>query len=126
MVRERVQRALSLAWCLAALAVAPFAMIHAVPLQASQVKFLQDCQTAWDVVFPGWSGSNPDCRRAENVKCDSSGMIVEINILWIDLRGPIPDSIGNLRKLTALYLVQSHLSGSIPTTIGILTNLVNM
>ncbi|CAI5460939.1 unnamed protein product [Closterium sp. Yama58-4] len=76
--RGRVQRAWELAWWLAAI-VAPVAMIimvKAVPLEATQVQFLQECQAAWGRSIPGWSGASPDCSSATGLTCDPSGMIV--------------------------------------------------
>ncbi|GJP86666.1 hypothetical protein CLOP_g16662 [Closterium sp. NIES-67] len=100
--RERVKRALALAWFLAALAATP--MVHAgVPFEASQVVFLEDCQTAWGNTLSGWSGSNPDCSTADRMTCDSNGMIVAIWIWKSDFPGPIPNSVSNLRELQALY-----------------------
>ncbi|CAI5959809.1 unnamed protein product [Closterium sp. NIES-65] len=73
--RERVQRAWALAWWLAVL-VAPVAMVKAVPLEATQVEFLQECQAAWGRSISGWSGESPDCSSATGLACDPSGMIV--------------------------------------------------
>jgi hypothetical protein len=42
------------------------------------------------------------------------------------LTGSIPTSIGNLTQLRSLNLNSNHLSGSIPTSIGNLTNLVQL
>ncbi|CAI5981230.1 unnamed protein product [Closterium sp. NIES-64] len=76
MTRERVQCALALAWSLAVLATSS---VNAQPLQATQARFLQDCQTAWGQTFPGWSGATPECSTANGITCDWSGMILEIN-----------------------------------------------
>ncbi|GJP32362.1 hypothetical protein CLOM_g16958 [Closterium sp. NIES-68] len=94
-----------------------------VRTRCKEVQFLQDCQTAWNQHFPGWSSDNPDCRTALGISCDSSGMITDINLWSMNLRGSIPDSISNLRKLRFLELSVNQLNGSIPTAIGALTNL---
>ncbi|CAI5463036.1 unnamed protein product [Closterium sp. Yama58-4] len=126
MARERrVQRALSLACCLVTLQLVS-TVVHAQPLQASQVQFLQDCQTVWGQTFPGWGDSNPDCSSAEGVTCDSSGMISAMGVSNLNLKGSIPDSISNLRKISLLDVSWNKLSGSIPTEIGVLTNLQSL
>ncbi|GJP79132.1 hypothetical protein CLOP_g9381 [Closterium sp. NIES-67] len=78
-------------------------MVHAQMLRASQVRFLQDCQAAWNRTFNGWSGPNPNCLAAEGIQCDSIGMITHIDLLGKKLQGPIPNSISNLRELVYLY-----------------------
>ncbi|CAI7752637.1 unnamed protein product [Closterium sp. NIES-53] len=126
MARER-QRALALACSLVALQLAsPLAVIHAQPLQASQVQFLKDCQTAWSPVLFGWGGAHPVCSSVEGITCDSSGMVLELNISELNVTGSIPDSISSLRKLSILYLQYNQLTGSIPAAIGTLTNLKHL
>ena len=39
------------------------------------------------------------------------------------LRGPIPEAIGGMQKLTQLLLDRNELEGTIPTQIGLLTSL---
>ncbi|GJP75339.1 hypothetical protein CLOP_g5790 [Closterium sp. NIES-67] len=128
MARERVQRALALVWCItAALVVTPLVMVHAQPLEVSQVQFLQDCKAAWDQDFDGWS-NNPDCSSSASSKfeCDSSGMIVKISLQYANLFGPLPDSISNLRVLSSLDFYRAQVTGSIPGTIGSLTSLLSL
>ncbi|CAI7926942.1 unnamed protein product, partial [Closterium sp. NIES-54] len=123
-VERWVQRALALALCLAVLQLAtPVALVNAQLLQASQVQFLQDCQTAWGQTLPGWGSSNPDCSSAKGITCDSSGMVLVMDLPYLNLKGPIPDSISSLRELSIIYLQYNQLTGSIPTTLGVLTNL---
>ncbi|CAI7775166.1 unnamed protein product [Closterium sp. NIES-53] len=76
--RECVQRAWALAWWLAVLVARLVAMVKAVPLEATQVQFLQECQVAWGQSIPGWSGANPDCSSATGLMCDPSGMITAL------------------------------------------------
>ncbi|GJP37032.1 hypothetical protein CLOM_g21489 [Closterium sp. NIES-68] len=129
MACERVQRALpaALALCLAAvLAATPLVMVNAQPFEASQAQFLEDCRKAWSSTFSGWDGRNTNCSTAMGIKCDSSGMILQISppaSYMASLRGPIPKSISNLQKLTYLNLQNRSLTGSIPNEIGSLTNL---
>ena len=49
--------------------------------------------------------------------------ITSLQLWGNNLNGSIPNSIGNLLNLTSLNLSTNHLSGSIPSTIGNLTNL---
>ncbi|CAI7737937.1 unnamed protein product [Closterium sp. NIES-54] len=53
MARERVLRALALAWCLAAAATRIAAIAHPpyTLMEASQVQFLQDWNTGWNANF---------------------------------------------------------------------------
>ncbi|CAI5535106.1 unnamed protein product, partial [Closterium sp. Naga37s-1] len=86
-------------------------------------QFLQDCQTAWDELLPGWGGAHPDCSSAQGITCDSNGMILEMSLPELSLSGSIPDSISALRELSLLYLIKNWCTATIPTTIGVLTNL---
>ena len=52
------------------------------------------------------------------VDCNSKGYVVRLNLNTNQLRGPIPDSICNLKKLERLYLDFNNLTGSIPESIG--------
>lgn len=58
------------------------------------------------------------------------GYLTELETLWFyknNLSGAIPDTIGNLRKLVGLYLMDNFsLSGRIPQEIGNLTNLMEI
>lgn len=51
------------------------------------------------------------------------GQVVEIDLMYYNLAGPIPSEIGNLPALKILALHGNQLTGSIPTTIGNLTAL---
>ncbi|CAI5462063.1 unnamed protein product [Closterium sp. Yama58-4] len=121
---RRVLRALTLAWCIATLAF-PLA-IHAVPFEASQAQFLQDCQTTWSRTFDGWSASNTDCSSAHGISCDLSGMVVKLSLNYNQVEGPVPSSISNLRELVDLDLSYNFLSGPIPTELFTLTKLTNL
>ena len=118
------------------LVVATAAGAHAA-LPSSTVQALHDLwsQTGgpnWnDECFIGstWSDTDP-CEPASNwtitgtVVCDTSGSTVTgLDLSVCNLIGSIPDTIGNLTNLTHLVLSSNNLSGSIPDTIGNLTNL---
>ncbi len=51
------------------------------------------------------------------------GRVTELSLTFNQLSGSIPSSIGVLVNLQYLYLSNNHLSGSIPSTIGNMTNL---
>jgi kinase len=52
--------------------------------------------------------------------------IQEIDISSNSLTGPIPESIGDLRNLTLLFLNFNNISGPIPSSVGLLPNLVDI
>ncbi|CAI5467701.1 unnamed protein product [Closterium sp. Yama58-4] len=128
---------LLIAACLAALSFVRPATAglsgYSVPLDASQVPALQDCQTEWKVVMPTWSAGK-DCAVASydltgtfetprGILCDDNGMVTSLNMAYQQLKGSIPASIGNLVQLQYLVLNDNFLSGSIPDAIGRLRNL---
>ncbi|CAI5462998.1 unnamed protein product, partial [Closterium sp. Yama58-4] len=88
-------------------------------------QFMQDCQTAWNQVLPGWGAANPDC-TAQGITCDSSGMILEMQLDSLSIAGSIPSSISSLPALSKLLIRDNQLSGSIPTTINVLTNMQHL
>ncbi|CAI5515861.1 unnamed protein product [Closterium sp. Naga37s-1] len=93
-------------------------------LQESQVQFLRDCQGAWGNPSMTWSDySDWDCRMLEFVYCDRSGMIVALDIVNMNVEGPIPESISSLHKLEFLGLSQRGIIGPLPEGIGSLTSL---
>ncbi|CAI7735440.1 unnamed protein product [Closterium sp. NIES-54] len=150
MARERVQRAWAVAWWLAALvaAVAMIIMVKAVPLEATQVQFLQECQAAWGRNISGWSGASPDCSSATGLTCDSSGMILALahhcrtiihtssstyhqsqsirQLRNYKLGGQIPNSLSSLRRLIYLDLASNQLPGSIPASVTALSLLQHL
>ena len=46
-----------------------------------------------------------------------------LDISYNNVRGEIPDSIGNLRYLTELYMGNNNLEGEIPKSLGELNQL---
>ncbi|CAI5479172.1 unnamed protein product, partial [Closterium sp. Yama58-4] len=123
MARERVRVLCALALaCWLAVLLAPAAIVNAaVPLEATQVQFLQECQAAWGQSIPGWSGASPDCSNATGLTCDPSGMIVDLQLRNYKLGGQIPNSLSSLRKVTRLDLASNQLPGSIPATVTALS-----
>ena len=79
-----------------------------------------------------WNDTDPcdaasPWRTKELVACDPSGSaVLGLFLTLCNLTGTVPASIGNLTNLTYLYLFSNHLSGSIPREIGSLTNLIQL
>ena len=51
------------------------------------------------------------------VTTDSDGIVVWLKLYENDLSGEIPPELGNLTKLTTLYLYGNQLSGCIPSSL---------
>ncbi|XP_029128170.1 probable leucine-rich repeat receptor-like protein kinase At5g49770 isoform X2 [Cajanus cajan] len=104
-------------------------------------------QNEWHNTPPNWVGSDP-CGGWDGIECSNSriisislasmdlsgqltsdiGLLTELQILDLsynkNLTGPLPNDIGNLRKLRNLLLISCGFSGPIPDTIGNLERLV--
>ncbi len=60
------------------------------------------------------------------ITANTDGHVTHLGLYSNSLSGSIPTEIGNLTNLISLYLGNNSLSGSIPTEIGNLTNLRNL
>ena len=58
------------------------------------------------------------------VETDAEGRVTALALPQNNLRGPLPDEIGKLRKLRDLALIFNELSGELPASLGDLTDLV--
>ncbi|XP_026389620.1 probable leucine-rich repeat receptor-like protein kinase At5g49770 [Papaver somniferum] len=109
---------------------------------------LRSFKTQWQNIPPNWVGSDPCSEGWEGVVCTDSrvfsiqlstmglkgqlsgdiGSLTELQTLDLSyntgLTGPLPPSIGGLKKLTNLILVGCSFSGPIPSEIGSLPKLV--
>ena len=77
---------------------------------------------------PNWSnnsnwGSNEPLGRWNGVETDSNGRVIALRLRYEDLNGTIPSSLGNLTNLRVLFLRLNRLRGPIPSSLGNLTNL---
>ncbi|KAH7865530.1 hypothetical protein Vadar_007839 [Vaccinium darrowii] len=118
--------------------------VHFVHDVVGALKSLID---VWDTKPPNWVGLDPCGSRWVGIQCTNSrvtaiklasmgltgtlsediGSLSELQTLDLSynkgLTGPIPASIGNLKKLTYLLLVDCGFGGPIPGTIGSLPQL---
>ncbi|TKY72323.1 leucine-rich repeat receptor protein kinase [Spatholobus suberectus] len=102
----------------------------------------------WQNTPPNWVGSDPCGDGWDGIECSNSrvtsislasmglsgqlssdiGLLSELLILDLsynrNLTGPLPNDIGNLKKLTNLLLISCGFTGPIPETIGNLERLV--
>ncbi|XP_047153148.1 leucine-rich repeat receptor protein kinase HPCA1-like [Vigna umbellata] len=102
---------------------------------------LKSLTSTWKNTPPEWEGTDP-CEDWEGIKCKNTrvtsitlastglggqlsgdiGSLSELEILDLsynkELTGPLPQSIGDLRKLSNLILVSCSFSGPIPDSIG--------
>ncbi|CDO97683.1 unnamed protein product [Coffea canephora] len=109
---------------------------------------LNAIKSSWNNLPPNWKGADPcgsgwdgitcnvsdfQCRMLGGMLLTGSGlgditMLTELQTLDlsnnIGLKGTIPSSIGNLKKLSTLILVGCSFSGPIPDSIGSLSRLV--
>ena len=104
----------------------------AVPDRATNAGLVSDCRVLlgakaeldgsgvlnWsaDVAMSSWN----------DVTIDETPRVTEIGVTGAELSGRIPASLGNLAKLSHLYLVHNELSGNIPAELGSLINLESL
>ncbi|CAI7787016.1 unnamed protein product [Closterium sp. NIES-53] len=94
-------------------------------IDSSQLPALADLQAAFGLNYSSW-GEGGDCYKASFLRCDSDGMITEINLGASGLLGSLPESISGLVNLTSIDLSANGLTGPIPSTIGALAKLKRM
>ena len=78
---------------------------------------------------PDWSDrtnwlSNAPLDAWHGVTTDADGMVTRLELNGKNLRGPLPDALGQLGNLAVLDLGDNHLSGGIPSSFGQLRLLV--
>ena len=72
-----------------------------------------------------WNSSEP-LDRWYGVSTDANGRVARLSLAQNGLTGSIPPTVGNLTNLEVLALSLNQLTGSIPSTVGNLTNLRNL
>ncbi|CAI5949926.1 unnamed protein product [Closterium sp. NIES-64] len=102
MARERMLRALALAWCLAALTTRVAIAQAYMAMEASQVQFLHDCKRTWNWYFDDWQ----EQRIQEGINCeyDDYGNLLYcdngfIEGIFCELAGLYCDANGMILKL---------------------------
>ncbi|MEL7834384.1 hypothetical protein [Fodinibius sp. Rm-B-1B1-1] len=71
----------------------------------------------------GWGSGNPD-NSWHGIEVDGQGRVVEVNLRSNGLQGELPESLGNLTKVTYFNVKQNRLSGTLPWNgIGNMTSL---
>ncbi|KAK9113685.1 hypothetical protein Syun_020482 [Stephania yunnanensis] len=74
-----------------------------------------------------WDGSDATPCDWFGISCDSNYEVVEVNLRYVDLLGYVPSDFTSLNSsLTKLVLSGTNLTGSIPRSIGSLTELVRL
>ena len=69
-----------------------------------------------------WNSSEP-IDQWHGVTTDPNGRVIELSLQSNQLSGSMPSSLGNLTNLRELYLYYNQLNGEIPPSLGNLTNL---
>ncbi|GJP80179.1 hypothetical protein CLOP_g10400, partial [Closterium sp. NIES-67] len=106
------------------------------PWHASQLPFLKELRTSWKLdgrdAPRGWQAGD-DCKTAEVLTCDDAGMITQLMVLEDVVSGEIPESVGDLAKLSIIVIrgtgsrsANYGLTGAIPESISQLTGLVEL
>ena len=103
------------------------------PLQKDQQSTLRTLFEAWGV-FGGKLPAGDPCTMTSDVKgvengwltkqgfavvlCNTEGLVEELDLSRMSLKGSIPPSIGNLKALKFLSLSNNNLTGQIPEELG--------
>ncbi|KAJ4840041.1 hypothetical protein Tsubulata_026940 [Turnera subulata] len=82
-------------------------------------------QQEWENTVPSsWEGQDPCGTSWEGITCSKDSRLTSMDLSYNkDLSGPIPRTIGNLKKLTSLSLNSNGFTGPIPASIGNLSHL---
>ncbi|CAI9762764.1 unnamed protein product [Fraxinus pennsylvanica] len=87
---------------------------------------LQSLKKLWENVPPNWEGADPCGNGWDGIECINS-RVVSIKLLSINLTGQLSSDIQELSELETLDLsYNKDLTGSLPTTIGNMTKLSNL
>lgn len=73
----------------------------------------------------GWLSNDDPCSGWNGVECEG-GRVTVISLQQNNLTGTLPNEIGDLTQLRAMYLWGNSIGGNLPNSIGNLTNLNNI
>ena len=77
-----------------------------------------------NATLASWNTISDPCGGWSKVACDGNGSVVQLNLNGsLGLRGTLPTEIGLLSSMTTAFLAANSLSGSIPSSMGNLTQL---
>ncbi|XP_006662947.1 somatic embryogenesis receptor kinase 2-like [Oryza brachyantha] len=62
----------------------------------------------------------------EHITCNKDNSVIRVDLLNVDISGPLIPQLGGLKNLQFLQLYGSRLNGSIPATLGKLKHLVSL
>ncbi|XP_028762891.1 probable leucine-rich repeat receptor-like protein kinase At5g49770 [Neltuma alba] len=129
------------------LLVCNYSLVAVAETATEDLTALKSLMDTWQNTPPTWVGSDP-CNDWDEIKCNGShvisislsstglagqlsgdiGSLSELQTLDLsynkDLTGPLPQAIGNLKKLSTLIVVGCGFNGPIPEEIGNLQELV--
>lgn len=118
--------------------------------QNNDYTYLQALKDAWQNTPPNWEDNSDPCSGWDGIRCTNGrvtsiklasmlltgtltediGQLSELQILDLSynrgLTGSLVPAIGNLKKLTNLFLINCGFSGPLPDTLGNLENLIFM
>ncbi len=82
----------------------------------------RDIYGGGNIVNENWCSSLP-VKYWHGVYCNNKGNVVEIGLAGANLRGSLPDELGNLTDLKRVYLQNNRITGSIPDSFSKLKQL---
>ncbi|CAI5484438.1 unnamed protein product, partial [Closterium sp. Yama58-4] len=104
----------------------PIMMAHAAPLHPSQWPAFRDMKAQMTSNFrldmSTWV-QNGDCNTFDGVSCDGAGFVTLLSLSYSHLTGSLPETIGVFSRLQYFYIDQNSISGSLPASFSNLVSL---